>query len=164
FTPARWRNSSSSQCSTLPRTTSTLLRRNKPATGRAIPPASLRAGHSRSSGWATSGAKWRGSPKPSTCALSAHAAPRPARSSRWIESVNQLYAPTDLRPLLENTDYLVLATPHTHETEGLISAEALALLPPRAVLINIARGAVVDQAALISALQSGRLRGAALDV
>jgi phosphoglycerate dehydrogenase-like enzyme len=59
---------------------------------------------------------------------------------------------------------LALATPHTRETEGLMSASALAMLPPRAVLINIARGAVVDQAALTAALQGGRLRGAALDV
>jgi glyoxylate/hydroxypyruvate reductase A len=81
-----------------------------------------------------------------------------------VEHVDQLYTPTDLRPLLENTDYLVLATPHTHETEGLLSREALALLPPRAVLINIARGAVVDQGAMVEALQAGRLRGAALDV
>jgi phosphoglycerate dehydrogenase-like enzyme len=69
-----------------------------------------------------------------------------------------------LRALLENTDYLALATPHTHETEGLLNASALAMVPPRAVLINIARGAVVDQAAMTAMLGDGRLRGAALDV
>lgn len=81
-----------------------------------------------------------------------------------VEFIDQLYPPTDLRPLLEKTDYLVLATPHTPETEGMITAAELAMLPAGAVLINIARGAVVDQPALIAALQSGHLRGAALDV
>jgi glyoxylate/hydroxypyruvate reductase A len=84
--------------------------------------------------------------------------------SKTVENVDQLSAPTDLRLLLEKTDYLVLSTPHTRETEGMINAEALALLPTGAVLINISRGAVVDQSALIAALQSGHLRGAALDV
>lgn len=84
--------------------------------------------------------------------------------SKSVEYVDALYPPTDLRPLLENTDYLVLATPHTRETEGLITAEALALLPKGAVIINIARGAVIDQNAMIAALQNGQLRGAALDV
>jgi phosphoglycerate dehydrogenase-like enzyme len=78
--------------------------------------------------------------------------------------VDEVFAPGNLRPLLENVDYLVLATPHTRETERLITREQLALLPTHAVLINIARGAVVDQAALTDALQNGRLRGAALDV
>ncbi|MFO7321918.1 MAG: D-2-hydroxyacid dehydrogenase [Chloroflexota bacterium] len=84
--------------------------------------------------------------------------------SQTVEGIDALYAPGDLRPLLEHTDYLVLATPHTHETERMIGEEELALLPQNAVLINIARGAVVDQAALTRALQNGRLRGAALDV
>jgi phosphoglycerate dehydrogenase-like enzyme len=84
--------------------------------------------------------------------------------SQTITGIDALYPPNDLRPLLETSDYLVLATPHTPETEGMIGAAELALLPRGAVLINIARGAVIDQAALTAALQSGHLRGAALDV
>ncbi len=84
--------------------------------------------------------------------------------SQTIPGIDALYAPDDLRPLLESADYLVLATPHTHETEGLIGAAEIATLPRGAVLINIARGAVVNQAALTAALQNGHLRGAALDV
>ena len=61
-------------------------------------------------------------------------------------------------------DVLVLSCPHTPETEGLIGAEELAMLKPGAVLINIARGAVVNEPALIDALRSGRLGAAALDV
>lgn len=78
--------------------------------------------------------------------------------------VDALYGPADLDELLQQADYLILATPHTDETESLIGARELALLPAGAILINIARGAVVDEPALIAALQSGHLRGAALDV
>jgi phosphoglycerate dehydrogenase-like enzyme len=66
--------------------------------------------------------------------------------------------------LLPTTDFLVLCCPHTPETQGLINAERLAALKPGAVVINVARGAVVDEPALIEALRAGRLRGAALDV
>ncbi|TMI85414.1 MAG: D-2-hydroxyacid dehydrogenase [Bacillati bacterium ANGP1] len=72
--------------------------------------------------------------------------------------------PTGLPTLLREADVLVLSCPHTPETEGLIGAEELAMLKPGAVLINIARGAVVDEPALIDALRSGRLGAAALDV
>lgn len=84
--------------------------------------------------------------------------------SKATAHVDQLYAPDDLKPVIEQADFLLLATPHTPETEGLIGAEELALLPKGAVLINIARGVVVDQEALIVSLESGHLRGAALDV
>jgi glyoxylate/hydroxypyruvate reductase len=73
--------------------------------------------------------------------------------------------PTDrLDELLPEADVLVLAVPHTALTHRLLDARRLALLKPGAILVNIARGDVVDEAALIEALRSGRLRGAALDV
>ena len=59
---------------------------------------------------------------------------------------------------------LVLACPLTEQTHRLIGAAELQALPPHAVLINVARGQVVDEGALIEALESGRLGGAALDV
>jgi phosphoglycerate dehydrogenase-like enzyme len=68
------------------------------------------------------------------------------------------------RELLERVDYLVLILPHTKETEGLIGAEQLAWMKPTATLINVARGAVVDEKALADALASGRLAMAGLDV
>lgn len=70
----------------------------------------------------------------------------------------------DLRRLLGASDYVVLAVPHTPLTERLIDAAALAAMKPGAVLINVARGAVVEEAALIDALRRGHLGGAALDV
>ena len=70
----------------------------------------------------------------------------------------------DLDALLPQLDAIVLAAPHTPETEGLLDRRRIGLLPPHAVVVNIARGEVVDEAALADALAGGRLRGAALDV
>lgn len=78
--------------------------------------------------------------------------------------VDQLYAPSQLDEMLPQVDFLVLCLPHTPETDGLLNAHRIALLKPGAYLINIARGALVDQAALTAALIEGRLGGAALDV
>jgi phosphoglycerate dehydrogenase-like enzyme len=78
--------------------------------------------------------------------------------------VEALYPPERLAEVLPQADYLVLACPLTRETRGLINAERLALLTPDAYLVNIARGGVVVEAALIEALRAGRLAGAALDV
>jgi phosphoglycerate dehydrogenase-like enzyme len=85
-------------------------------------------------------------------------------SDTSVPNIDGLYRPGQLTPLLVNTDFLLLSCPHTPETEGLIGAKEIALLPRGAVLINIARGAVLHQDALIESLRSGHLRGAALDV
>jgi phosphoglycerate dehydrogenase-like enzyme len=78
--------------------------------------------------------------------------------------VERLEPTEGLDDLLTEADVLVLAAPHTPLTHRLIDARRLALLKPGAILVNIARGDVVDQSALIEALRSGHLRGAALDV
>jgi glyoxylate/hydroxypyruvate reductase len=78
--------------------------------------------------------------------------------------LDELYALTDLPALLCRAEYLVMIAPHTPETERMIGAAELALLPQNAIFINIGRGATVDEAALIDALRSGKLGGAALDV
>jgi glyoxylate/hydroxypyruvate reductase A len=85
---------------------------------------------------------------------------------RTAEDLNldRLVPTSDLDHILGDLDFLVLTCPHTPDTEGLISAERLAKLKPSAVLINLARGAVVDEPAMIAALQNGKLAGAALDV
>jgi glyoxylate/hydroxypyruvate reductase len=70
----------------------------------------------------------------------------------------------DLDAILPRLDAVILATPHTSETEALLDARRIALLPERAIVVNIARGNVLDEAALAEALAAGRLRGAALDV
>lgn len=86
------------------------------------------------------------------------------RSPARIEGVEVVTGAAGLDRVLLESDYLVLTAPETPETRGLIDAAALARMKPDAVLINVARGALIDDAALLGALEEGRLRGAALDV
>jgi D-3-phosphoglycerate dehydrogenase len=69
-----------------------------------------------------------------------------------------------LPDLLASSDGVSLHVPLTPETRGLIGAAALASMRPTAILVNLARGEVVDEAALIEALRAGRIAGAGLDV
>lgn len=70
----------------------------------------------------------------------------------------------DLNNLLMESDYVVIAAPHTPETEGMIGAAELALMKESAFLINIARGGIIDEEALIETLQARKIAGAGLDV
>lgn len=72
--------------------------------------------------------------------------------------------PLELEPLLRQSDVVSLHVPLTADTRHLLDARRLALLKPQAVLVNTSRGGIVDEAALVAALQQDRLRGAALDV
>jgi phosphoglycerate dehydrogenase-like enzyme len=71
---------------------------------------------------------------------------------------------SDLHAAVADANYVVLAAPLTAQTRGIVDADALAAMPPRARLINIGRGELVVTDALVAALQAGRLAGAALDV
>jgi phosphoglycerate dehydrogenase-like enzyme len=81
----------------------------------------------------------------------------PEGVSRWVGQ-------SELTAILPMVDALVLACPLTDETRLLIGASELTALKPGAVLVNIARGGVIDEEALIRGLSSGRIKGAALDV
>ena len=78
--------------------------------------------------------------------------------------VDELYAPDSLDELLPRADFVVIAANQTRETEGLMDARRLALMKKGSVFINVARGSLVDQDALIEALEGGHLGGAGLDV
>ena len=84
--------------------------------------------------------------------------------SRTPGSVEDGVAFVDTASLLTESDVVTVHTPLTAETRHLIDAAALRLMKPTAYLINTARGGVVDEEALITALHSGEIRGAALDV
>lgn len=79
------------------------------------------------------------------------------------EAADEVIAQADLARALAEADIVVLTCPLTSETEGLIGAAALNALKPGALLINVARGKVVDEAALLASLANGRVRAAALD-
>ncbi|SIR26172.1 Phosphoglycerate dehydrogenase [Haladaptatus litoreus] len=78
--------------------------------------------------------------------------------------LDDCFAADDHHEVLRRADYVVLACPLTDETEGLLGSEEFRLMPSDAVLVNIARGDVVDEDALIRALQYRLIRGAGLDV
>ncbi|MGH2559204.1 MAG: D-2-hydroxyacid dehydrogenase [Thermomicrobiales bacterium] len=86
----------------------------------------------------------------------------PARAETL--GVDRLFARNAFHDMLAGADCLVLCAPHTPDTEGLMGPAELAALKPGAVLVNIARGAFLDEDALIDALRSGRIGFAALDV
>ncbi|MBX3604332.1 MAG: hydroxyacid dehydrogenase [Piscinibacter sp.] len=83
---------------------------------------------------------------------------------RRLDALPPYVAGLALDELLARSDAVVLACPLTDATRHLLDARRLALLPRHAVLVNVARGAVIDEAALVDALREGRLAGAALDV
>lgn len=78
--------------------------------------------------------------------------------------VTRIYSPDRLHEMLPQCDYVVVSAPLTAETKSMIDAAAIRTMKPGAVVINIGRGPVVDEQALIGALSANRLKGAALDV
>jgi phosphoglycerate dehydrogenase-like enzyme len=80
------------------------------------------------------------------------------------DAVDEAADPDGLGELLDRSDYLVLACPLTEETRGLVGRQELERLDDEAVVVNVARGEVIDQDALVRALQYHSIRGAGLDV
>ena len=87
--------------------------------------------------------------------------PHPARDPR---PAHEQWGLERLPELLERADWVVLAAPHTDATHGMIGAAELARMRSGAVLVNLGRGVLVDEPALVAALREGRIAGAALDV
>jgi glyoxylate/hydroxypyruvate reductase A len=87
-----------------------------------------------------------------------------SRSPKQIDGLRCLSGEDGLRTALQEADILVLLLPLTPETENLLNADRLALLPPGAVILNPGRGPLIDDAALLAALDRGHLGHATLDV
>jgi phosphoglycerate dehydrogenase-like enzyme len=85
------------------------------------------------------------------------------RTPKPTEHFERVVGASEIRQVLPEADYLVIACPLTPETEGLIGSAEFEALKPGAYLINVARGLNVDEAALLDALERGRLGGAFLD-
>jgi phosphoglycerate dehydrogenase-like enzyme len=85
----------------------------------------------------------------------------PTAREPWVDAS---YRNDQLDEMIPACDYILIAAPLTPETRGMITAARLALMKPTAVLINLGRGAIVDEEALVTALQQRTILGAALDV
>nr|WP_236587801.1 D-2-hydroxyacid dehydrogenase [Tumebacillus amylolyticus] len=87
-----------------------------------------------------------------------------AASKRDVEGVDEMFDQSGLDDVLKRSDYVVVIVPLTDKTHGMIGEREIGLMKESAVLINIARGQVVDENALLQALQEKKIRGAGLDV
>ena len=76
----------------------------------------------------------------------------------------RIFTPQSMRDMIAASDYIVAAAPLTPETRGLIGGPEFAVMKPSAVVVNIGRGPVIDEAAMLRALEGRRIRGAVLDV
>jgi phosphoglycerate dehydrogenase-like enzyme len=81
-----------------------------------------------------------------------------------VDGVSSIVAPDRLHDVLPHADVIVIAAPHTRETRRIIGERELRLMPPHAILVNVSRGQLVDEAALVAALRECRIEAAALDV
>jgi phosphoglycerate dehydrogenase-like enzyme len=83
---------------------------------------------------------------------------------RLDDRIELVHGPEGVDAVLEESDVVVVCAPDTPETRGMIDARAFERMRPGTIFVNVARGALVDEDALVEALRSGRLRGAGLDV
>jgi D-2-hydroxyacid dehydrogenase (NADP+) len=83
---------------------------------------------------------------------------------RTLPGFDRIYARDELEQAVRELDYLVLLTPYSAQTRGIVGARIFSSMKPTSYLVNLARGGVVDEAALIQALESKQIAGAALDV
>jgi len=86
------------------------------------------------------------------------------RSKKQVDAVDRFFGLGGLLVVAREVDFLIIVVPLTPETRGMVGIEVISAMKPTSFLLNLARGAVVDEKALIQALESGTLAGAALDV
>jgi phosphoglycerate dehydrogenase-like enzyme len=82
---------------------------------------------------------------------------------RKVDAVDHFYGPEELLQVIQEVDYFIIVAPNTPQTQKLIGAKVFSSMKPTAFLISIGRGEIVDEDALIHALKTGQIAGAALD-
>lgn len=85
-------------------------------------------------------------------------------TKREVAGFDRMYGRDELEHAVREVDYLVLLTPYSPATRGIVGAKTFSAMKPTSYLVNLARGGVVDEEALIKALKQGQIAGAALDV
>ena len=85
------------------------------------------------------------------------------RTKKQVDAVDYLYGPEELLQVIKEVDYFIIAAPYTPETKKMVGAKELSSMKPTAFLINIGRGEIVDEDALLYVLKNGKIAGAALD-
>ena len=87
-----------------------------------------------------------------------------SRTNRLVEGVEKVFSRDQIADAVSEIDFLIALVPHNSETDKIVNAEVFDAMKPSACLINVARGGVVDEAALIEAIKTGKIAGAGLDV
>jgi D-2-hydroxyacid dehydrogenase (NADP+) len=82
---------------------------------------------------------------------------------RKLDCIDAFYGPEDIVKVAKEVDYLVIVAPNTPETEKIVDSKVLSAMKPTAFLLNLGRGELVDEEALIRVLKSGKIAGAGLD-
>jgi phosphoglycerate dehydrogenase-like enzyme len=85
-------------------------------------------------------------------------------AARTVPGFDRMFDRSELEQAVREVDHFVLLTPYTPETHGIVNAKIFAAMKPSSYLFNLARGGVVDEDALLAALQTGKIAGAGLDV
>lgn len=85
-------------------------------------------------------------------------------AKRAVPGFDAMFHRSELHRAVKDLDFLVLLTPYTPETRNIVGAKVFAAMKPGAYLVNLARGGIVDEDALVGAIESGQIAGAALDV
>jgi D-2-hydroxyacid dehydrogenase (NADP+) len=85
-------------------------------------------------------------------------------AKRSVPGFDRMYGREEIEQAVRDLDYLVLLTPYSAQTRGIVGAKVLAAMKPGSFLVNLARGGIVDEAALVQALEKKQIAGAALDV
>lgn len=87
-----------------------------------------------------------------------------SKTAREVEGIDRFYSREELPRVAAEIDYLIVLVPYSPETHKIVNAKVLSAMKPTAYLINIARGQVIDEEALIEALKNKKIAGAGLDV